>query len=162
MQWTYITIISCQMRKQKTPRQAALKLDAMSLAELRQLRDEVQTALSGKIQMEREELQRKIDELSALESSSTASEGNGLRSSRREGAPRRARHAIRRGNGKTHPLKGRTVAPKYRDPDNPSQTWAGRGQAPRWLTAYESQGRKREEFLIGVTADPRAKGRKRR
>ena len=45
------------------PRQAALKLDAMSLAELRQLRDEIQAALSGKIQMEREELQGKIDEL---------------------------------------------------------------------------------------------------
>ena len=41
------------------------KLSAMSVAELRQLRDEIQTALSGKIQMERDELQEKLDELAA-------------------------------------------------------------------------------------------------
>jgi DNA-binding protein H-NS len=74
----------------------------------------------------------------------------------------RRRRAGRRGNGKSHPLKGRTVAPKYRDPENASQTWAGRGQAPRWLTAYESQGRKREEFLIGASGEARSEGRKRR
>ena len=137
------------------PRQAALKLDAMSLAELRQLRDEVQTALSGKIQMEREELQRKLNELSNLESSA----GDG-RPEVRLGRPRKPAGGGRAGNGKSHPLKGRTVAPKYRDPANRDQTWAGRGQAPRWLTAYESQGRKREEFLIGATAGARGKGRK--
>jgi DNA-binding protein H-NS len=134
------------------PRQAALKLDAMSLAELRQLRDEVQTALSGKIQMEREELQRKLNELSNLESSA----GNG-HDEVRLGRPRKPAGRRAGGNGKAHSLKGRTVEPKYRDSANPSQTWAGRGLAPKWLTAYEQQGRKREEFLIGATAAARAK-----
>ena len=55
------------------------------------------------------------------------------------------------------PLVGRKVEPKYRDPENPSQTWAGRGQAPRWLTAHEAAGRKREEFLIGTASAPQAK-----
>ena len=49
------------------PRQAALKLGAMTVAELVQLRDRVQTALSSKIELEREELQRKISELSSFE-----------------------------------------------------------------------------------------------
>ena len=40
------------------------------------------------------------------------------------------------------------VAPKYRNPDNHAQTWAGRGQQPRWLAAETSKGRKLEEFLI--------------
>ena len=40
------------------------------------------------------------------------------------------------------------VAPKYRNPANPAETWAGRGQQPRWLAAETSQGRKLEEFLI--------------
>lgn len=40
------------------------------------------------------------------------------------------------------------VAPKYRNPDNPAETWAGRGQPPRWLAAHLDQGRKLEEFLI--------------
>ena len=40
------------------------------------------------------------------------------------------------------------VAPKYRNPANPAETWAGRGQQPRWLAAETSKGRKLEEFLI--------------
>jgi DNA-binding protein H-NS len=145
------------------PKQATLRLDALTVPKLLQLRNKVQTALSGKIQMERRQLQRKIDELSVLESSGTGDEATAPRvaqAKRRTGRPRGDDGT--RGNGKTHPLKGRTVAPKYRDPENPDQTWAGRGQAPRWLTAYESQGRKREEFLISAGADSRAKGRKRR
>lgn len=40
------------------------------------------------------------------------------------------------------------VAPKYRNPADPSQTWAGRGQPPRWLAAELKAGKKVEDFLI--------------
>lgn len=40
------------------------------------------------------------------------------------------------------------VAPKYRNPANPAETWAGRGKQPRWLAAYTDAGRKLEDFLI--------------
>lgn len=43
---------------------------------------------------------------------------------------------------------GTKVAPKYRNPDNPAETWTGRGKQPRWLAAYTSQGRALDEFLI--------------
>ncbi len=43
---------------------------------------------------------------------------------------------------------GRKVAPKYRNPANPKETWAGRGQQPRWLSALTAKGRKLEDFLI--------------
>ena len=33
-------------------------------------------------------------------------------------------------------LKGRKVPPKYRNPKNRAETWAGRGATPRWLRAY--------------------------
>jgi DNA-binding protein H-NS len=146
------------------PRHAALKLEAMTVSQLLQLRDKVQTALSGKIQTERQELQRKIDELSVLEGSGGSDVANAppvAQAKRRRGQRRGGNGAVR-GNGRTHPLKGRTVAPKYRDPDNSEQTWAGRGQTPKWLAAYENEGRRREEFLIGAGASPRGKGRKRR
>jgi DNA-binding protein H-NS len=45
-------------------------------------------------------------------------------------------------------LKGRKVAPKYRNPANKSETWAGRGLRPRWLQAALRGGRKIEEFAI--------------
>ena len=41
------------------------------------------------------------------------------------------------------------VAPKYRNPDNPSETWAGRGQQPKWLASRVARGSKLEDFLIG-------------
>ena len=40
------------------------------------------------------------------------------------------------------------VEPKYRNPANPSETWAGRGKQPRWLAAQTSAGKKLEDFLI--------------
>lgn len=40
------------------------------------------------------------------------------------------------------------VEPKYRNPANAAETWAGRGKPPRWLAVYLDQGRKIEEFLI--------------
>jgi DNA-binding protein H-NS len=40
------------------------------------------------------------------------------------------------------------VAPKYRNPDNPAETWAGRGQQPKWMASRIAQGRKLEDFLI--------------
>jgi DNA-binding protein H-NS len=42
-------------------------------------------------------------------------------------------------------------APQFRNPDNPSQTWAGRGLRPRWLTAQIKAGRSIDEFRIAST-----------
>jgi DNA-binding protein H-NS len=49
-------------------------------------------------------------------------------------------------------LKGRKVAPKYRNPANKSETWAGRGVRPRWLQAALKDGHKIEEFAIARPA----------
>ena len=42
----------------------------------------------------------------------------------------------------------RMVAPKYRNPDNPSQTWSGRGVTPKWLSEKITAGASQEEFAI--------------
>jgi DNA-binding protein H-NS len=44
--------------------------------------------------------------------------------------------------------KGRTVAAKYVNPDDPSETWTGRGRKPRWLSAKLQEGARLEKFLI--------------
>lgn len=41
-----------------------------------------------------------------------------------------------------------TVFPKYRNPEQPSETWAGRGKTPRWLTAQLESGRRIDDFKI--------------
>ncbi len=53
-----------------------------------------------------------------------------------------------RGKPRASSLKGRKVAPKYRNPKNRTETWAGRGAMPRWLAAEIKQGKKREDFAI--------------
>lgn len=49
------------------------------------------------------------------------------------------------------------VAPKYRDPDNPRNTWSGRGSQPRWLAEEVKRGRHAADFLIPGLAKPTAK-----
>ena len=46
-------------------------------------------------------------------------------------------------NGKK---KTSTVPAKYRGPND--ETWSGRGITPKWLAAFVTQGRKKEDFLI--------------
>lgn len=44
------------------------------------------------------------------------------------------------------------VRPKYRNPKDRSETWAGRGKQPRWLTAQLRSGKKLNDFLISETS----------
>jgi DNA-binding protein H-NS len=40
------------------------------------------------------------------------------------------------------------VAPKYRNPAKPTETWAGRGKPPRWMQAELKKGKKIADFAI--------------
>jgi DNA-binding protein H-NS len=118
----------------------ALNFSKMELAELVELREEIEAALNGKILMEREELQSRIVELTALEQRRSRAI-NGHAASTRKASPLGAKP-----KGKAHPLKGRKAEPKYRGPGG--EIWSGRGLAPRWLAALENKGKKREQYLI--------------
>jgi DNA-binding protein H-NS len=50
--------------------------------------------------------------------------------------------------GRGSKLKGRTVKPKYRNPDKRSETWTGRGRMPLWMAALVKKGKKPDDFLI--------------
>ena len=86
-----------------------MALKSMSIERLSSLRDKVDATLRAKVAETRRDLEAKLNSLS----------GVGL------------------GSGRTLPRIGPRgpVAPKYRNPENPSETWAGRGLRPRWLTA---------------------------
>jgi DNA-binding protein H-NS len=45
-----------------------------------------------------------------------------------------------------------TVFPKFRNPEQPSETWAGRGKKPRWLTAQLKSGKRMDDFRIDLAA----------
>ena len=105
-------------------------LATMSVDALLALRDNIGAVLKQKTAEIRKQLQR-LDF------------GGGM-SSRTKGAGGRPR-----GGGK--------IPPKYRDPDDPANVWAGRGAVPRWMAAKIKAGAKREDFLIGASATPARK-----
>jgi DNA-binding protein H-NS len=103
-----------------------MNLKSMSIDKLSKLREQVEAALSAKVIEERRAVQ---DQLGMLERLATS----GSRARAGRGGPRGA------------------VAPKYRNPENPSETWAGRGLKPRWLAAALKSGKKLEDFSITAT-----------
>ena len=112
---------------------APTNLKSMSINRLQVLRDQVDAVLSSKIADERRSVQEQLSRLDSLV-------GTGVRAK-----------GIGRGG-----IRG-AVAPKYRNPENPAETWAGRGLKPRWLQAALKAGGKLEDFSI--TATPKKRGR---
>ena len=104
-------------------------LRSMSFDDLIALRDNVAGMISKKAKSARKELEQKLALL----------EGFGIGGGRRGGGRRKTRGSA---------LKGRKVAPKYRNPKSRSETWAGRGATPRWLRAELRKGKKLDQFLI--------------
>ena len=102
-----------------------MNLKSMSINKLSKLREQVEAALSARVIEERRNLQSQLGRLSHLS-------GSGPKGVR--GGPRGA------------------VAPKYRNPENATETWAGRGLKPRWLAAALKSGKKIESFLIAGPA----------
>ena len=115
-----------------------MALKTMSIGKLVELKGQVEAALSSKITEERRALETKLASLTHFRSAGTkgskAHSGRGVRGA---------------------------VAPKYRNSENPAETWAGRGLKPRWLTAAIKSGKKAEDFLIaGSGASSKTNGRK--
>jgi len=44
--------------------------------------------------------------------------------------------------------KGKKVDPKYRNPNDPDQTWTGRGVMPKWIKELIDGGADKNDFLI--------------
>jgi len=58
------------------------------------------------------------------------------------GAGASVRSGKRRGGGTG------SVAPKYRNPADPEQTWSGRGKRPRWFNDALKAGKKEKDLAI--------------
>jgi DNA-binding protein H-NS len=111
------------------PNMKIAELRSLSVDELWELHEAVATELTDKITTERTKLEERLQKLSAVEP-------QGL------GAAKTARKELRL--RRPYPK----VLPKYRNPKNREETWAGRGKQPRWLTAQLKSGKKLDDFLI--------------
>ena len=94
----------------------------MSVDELWALRIEISSVLESKMASEKSKLEKRSRQL----------QSNGLSG----GSPQPRRRPYPR------------VLPKYRNPDKPAETWAGRGKQPLWVTAQLKSGKKLDDFRI--------------
>jgi DNA-binding protein H-NS len=95
--------------------------ELMSIDELWALHQEMDLVLMRKISAEKNQLDRRLRLLESGTSGAKAGQ-----------------------KGRPYPR----VLPKYQNPDKPSETWAGRGKQPRWVTAQLKSGKKLEDFEI--------------
>jgi DNA-binding protein H-NS len=102
-------------------------LKSMSIDELWALHLEITSVLASRISAEKTQLEQRLKQ---LQSSGASNE--------------KSRHQRR-----PYPQ----VFPKYRNPAEPSETWAGRGKQPRWLTAKLRSGKKLDDFRIQPSSD---------
>jgi DNA-binding protein H-NS len=108
----------------------------MSIEKLVALKDQIEAMLSSKVLEQRRALESELAKLGRFQGGQSGSK-------------------VARGFG----ARG-AVAPKYRNPENRAETWAGRGLKPRWLTAAIKSGKKPEDFLIAGAAVSKANGGK--
>jgi DNA-binding protein H-NS len=101
-----------------------MNLKSMSIERLSKLKVQVDAAIASKVADRRRSLEHELANIHRIAGGSLRGPGG----------------------------KRGAVAPKYRNPENPSETWAGRGLKPRWLTAALKGGKKLEHFAIGATA----------
>jgi DNA-binding protein H-NS len=94
---------------------------SLSVDRLWDLREEISTALAAKLIAEKIVLEDRLRKL------------NGQTQVDQIGKARRS-----------YP----TVFPKYRNPNQPSETWTGRGKQPRWLAAALKSGKRLDDFRI--------------
>ena len=96
--------------------------EKMNLDDLWRLHERISSILERKIEDEKRKLQRRLDELGRKSGEANAE------SPRRRAYPK--------------------VAAKYQNPQNPSQTWSGRGRQPHWVSSLLASGRDINDFRI--------------
>ena len=108
----------------------AINLDALSHAELQALIESAETQMASARKNHIHEVRAKMDAL--LQNAGLTLD---------EVYPRRG--------GKGSAGAKSAVAPKYRNPENAAQTWAGRGKRPLWFVeALKKRGVTAESLLI--------------
>ena len=105
----------------------------MSTEELWALNEEIATRLAAALTAEKSVLENRLRRLQ-----------RGIETQPAAQAAKSSRAAKSSTQRRPYPA----VVPKYRNPDRPSETWAGRGKKPRWLAAQLKSGKRIDDFRI--------------
>lgn len=103
------------------------ELKSMSTDELWALHEEIAARLAASLLAEKRVLENRLKQLKG-----------GVGSDSEASPPARRPYPV--------------VVPKFRNPDRPFETWAGRGKTPKWLTAKLKSGKRIDDFRIRQVA----------
>jgi len=98
------------------------QLNSMNVEDLLALKAKVEAAISSRVAQERKRLTESLRRLDTISVGSSS--------------------IARRGKARSK-TKRRSLVAKYRNPANAKETWAGRGNRPRWLVAALKGGKKK-------------------
>jgi len=112
-----------------------MEYEHMSRKELMQLRANIDKAIATVGDRDKRNALKAAED-AAREHGFTLTELMPLMTQARRGRPGKAMSEVVPG-----------AAPRYRNPDNPDQTWSGRGRRPRWVHEAEAAGRPLSELV---------------
>lgn len=114
---------------------AEIELEAMSLDQLRDLRAQIDRAISSFTERKRRDAMAAAEEAIRQHGFSSLSEITRTRRGSRTGTT---------GRGASKASAGA----RYANPDDASQTWSGRGRRPAWVNDQLGAGRSLEDMAI--------------
>jgi len=115
-----------------------IKLNKMSLTELRRLQSKVEAELKRRDDTAKKEALKAMKKIAA-------EHGVALSDVLAEAKPEGTKTKRTR---KASPAKGKRVPVKYRNPADATQGWTGRGRKPRWVEAWLGDGKSLDELLV--------------
>jgi len=121
-------------------------LKSMSTDELWALHEEIVTRLAAALTAEKRVLENRLRQLQRGNETSPAT--HAAKSSNAKSSNAKSSSAKSSTERRPYPA----VVPKYQNPERPSETWAGRGKTPRWLTAHLKSGKRIDDFRIRQAA----------
>jgi DNA-binding protein H-NS len=108
-----------------------IDISHLNIPALKELQSKIASAIITKQTEGKAALIRQMEEMAAAEGYSLAELASGKSAKAKPAAKDRP-----------------PVAIKYRDPTEPSNTWTGRGRAPKWLVEFEAKGGNRSDTLV--------------
>ena len=117
---------------------ATINLKQLSVDNLLTLRDRINSMLESRVDRERRDLESRLKRLQRFKVGTA-----------KPGSEKPVTAAAKKLAKKNNKKSIKKVAPKFRNPENHSETWSGRGLQPRWMrAAMDGGGRSLEDFRI--------------
>ena len=113
-----------------------LDLEHLGVQELHAVRQRINEALHGRFTSRTQEFRELAREMGYVVTLTKLGKDEGRRGTRHTQEEDRRR----------------AVSAKYRNPDNPKETWAGRGRKPKWIEDKLAHGASLDDLLINRSA----------